>query len=532
VAAKSANDFEKVKCDGQRPNCSLCRSLNQVSCHYETDRRQNSRISKEHFQLINDKVASLEQILAGIKNPQSYNHALSSPTTTTASATTTRGSPGTGDFMDHVEIEAFDNVASSTSRHQMAPVVPLPTSPPLTGRPEQPRDVPAHASVQSETGNSAALHVAPSIRSAPSLASVVAAADNPLSARSRSQMNDDESRRELFAYSALEFQKEYTYMAEKKFDLDGLDWETADHLFQLHFNHHHLGFLLTYRPAIMHSLATGGPHCNKLLLNAIYYTAALQSSRENMRDDPAHPEYLGVKFFQRFQSLLATEIQTSSTATIGALVSMGSSCVSNGRQTIGRIYAGIAYQMIVDLGLHVDPEKVQMSSLVMSSTEPPGSSSSSSLTAVDLEIQKRYVWGAYLNDRFQSLYFGRPPSLRMIQGVETSQTLLDEYEELEIWRPYVDPKISSSSEPPIDFVPQPARAISTRAALVRLAEITDQIVELFYTPKSGRMSAEAAHCELQRLQDQLDFWSETLPAFLRYEPGKLPVPPPIRFNLQ
>ncbi|KAJ9499449.1 hypothetical protein LTR99_009617 [Exophiala xenobiotica] len=447
-----------------------------------------------------------------MRDQNAYNNARPSPRAATQE-------PRDGSVGDMLE-------ASASNEPEIQP--PASVRPALQASPSstdlsQHRNVLVHTLVQSETGitihgPASAFHVPPSLRAATSLPSIPA--DSPVSVRSQQQTNDN-ARRELFAYSALEFQKEYTYMAERKIDLDGLDWETADHLFQLHWNHHHLGFLLTYRPAIMHSLATGGPHCNKLLLNAIYYTAALQSSRPNMRDDPAHPEYLGTKFFHRVQSLLASELQTSSTATIAALVSMGSSCVSNGRQTIGWLYAGIAYQMVVDLGLHVDPEKVQMSSLVPSQPPVP-------MTAVDLEIQRRYTWGAYINDRFQSLYFGRPPSLRMIEGVETSQTLLDDYEELEIWKPYVDP---ASSEPVPNFVPQPARAVSTFQALVKLAEITDQIIERFYTPKSARMSTEAAHCEVLRLQQRLDLWAEELPVHLRYEPGQLPVPPPIRFNL-
>lgn len=425
-------------------------------------------------------------------------------------------------------VESVDSTLEALvfNKHESLPQLPLRT--PLPESPSREltshRTVPVHTLVQSETGVSihgpaSAFFEPLSMRSLPSGLSVPT--DSPVSIRNQ-QQTDDEIRRELFAYSALEFQKEYTYMSERKLDLDGVDWETADHLFQLHWNLHHLGFLITYRPAIMHSLATGGPHCNKLLLNAIYYTAALQSSRPNMRDDPAHPQYFGTKFFHRFQSLLASELQRSSTASIAALVLMGSSCVSNGRQTIGWLYAGLSYQMIVDLGLHVDPDKVQMSSLVPSKPPIP-------MTAVDIEIQRRYIWGAYLNDRFQSLYFGRPPSLRMIEGVEASQTVLDDYEELELWKPYIDP---TGADPPVNFTPQPARAVSTRAALVRLAEITDQIIESFYTPKSGRMSTEEAHCGVQRLQHQLDLWAETLPVHLRYEPGDLPVPPAIRFNLQ
>lgn len=329
-------------------------------------------------------------------------------------------------------------------------------------------------------------------------------------------------RQRLFAYSALQFQKEYTYMAERKFDLDGLDWDTANHLFALHWNHQHLGFLMTYRPAVMESLATGGPHCNKLLLNAIYYTSALQSDRPNMRDDPAHPEDLGSRIFVRFQSLLGTTIQNSTPASIAALVAMGSSCVSNGRQTIGWLYAGIAYRMIVDLGMHIDTDKVRMSSVAFSSP-------STVLSEVDLEIRRRYTWAAYINDRFQSLYFGRPPSLDMIEGISPSQTLLDTYEELEIWRPYTDP---SYPQIPMVFTPQPVHAVSTWSALLRLAEITSVLVGHFYTPKACALSVQVAHHEMQTVQRQLDHWAESLAPHLRFEPGQLPVPPPTRFYLQ
>ncbi|KIW88135.1 uncharacterized protein Z519_11246 [Cladophialophora bantiana CBS 173.52] len=381
-----------------------------------------------------------------------------------------------------------------------------------------------HSLVQSETGMSihgpaSAFHVPTSARSGPSLPSTIG--DSPASATGSQPLSVDQIRQELFAFSALEFQKEYTYMVERKIDFDGLDWEVAHHLLELHWNHHHLGFMGTYRPAIMHSLATHGPHCNKLLLNALFYSASLQSSRPNMNDSASGVESYGARFFRRFQSLLATEIQTSTTTNIAALTFMGSACVSNGKQTIGWLFAGIAYRMIVDMGLHIDPNKLPISSLV------PGKPQILP-TSVDLEIQRRYIWGAYLLDRFQSLYFGRPPGLNMIKGLEPSLELLDTYEELELWKPYVDP---FSAERVPDFLPQPSRAQSTRTALIGLATIASEIIERFYTPKVGDLSIEDARAEVQLVLQQLSSWEETLPTTLRYEPGDEPVPPPIRFNL-
>lgn len=313
-------------------------------------------------------------------------------------------------------------------------------------------------------------------------------------------------------------------MTSSTVDLDGLDWETASHLFDLHWNNQHLGFLMTYRPAIMDSLANGGPHCNKLLLNAMYYTSSLQSNRPNMRDDPAKPDNLGSRVFRRFQALLGSEIETSSSTSIAALIAMGSSCVSNGRQTIGWLYCGIAYRMIVDLGMHIDADKVAVSSIVLSNP-------SMALTDIDLEIRRRYTWGAYLNDKVQSLYFGRPPSLIMIPGLSPSQTLLDTYEELDVWRPYIDPQDANNVHIPI-FVPQPKYAVSTWSALIKLAEITSEVVTRLYTPQRRDMSVEIAQQEVDLIQRQLDNWAESLPIHLRYEPDQAPVPPPYRFIIQ
>lgn len=203
---------------------------------------------------------------------------------------------------------------------------------------------------------------------------------------------------------------------------------------------------------------------------------------------------------------------------------MGSSCVSNGRQTIGWLFAGIAYRMIVDLGMNIDPDKVQMSNIVLSNPLM-------ALSDIDLEIRRRYTWAAYLNDRFQSLYFGRPPSLDLTSKLSPSQTLLDTYEELDLWRPYVDPEDSKPFSVS-DFIPQPKYAVSTWNALLKLAEITSEVVTRLYTPTRRAMTVESARQDIETVQRQLNQWAESLAPHLRYEPDHLPVPPPTRFVIQ
>lgn len=325
----------------------------------------------------------------------------------------------------------------------------------------------------------------------------------------------------IFAYAALERQKEWTYMTERKFDLDGLQFDMAWHLLQLHWNHHHLAYLLTYRPALMHSLATDGPYINKLLLNAIYLSSALSSDRKELLDDINDRQSLGQRFYRRFQQLLLPELERSSIASAVALLTVGSSLVSSGRQTAGWHYSGLGYRMIVDLGLHVSTNQIHTPDPLFLSPKQ------FEMTEVEQEIRRRVFWGAYINDKFQSLYFGRPPALVTI-GIEPSRSFLDTYDELDIWTPYQDTKTTGS--PSSHYAPQPAYAISTFNSLIDLADIMADIVDQIYSPKVRLISKEKALHEVERIQCNLELWANSLPSHLLYDPKNDLPPPAHRFN--
>ena len=130
--------------------------------------------------------------------------------------------------------------------------------------------------------------------------------------------------------------------------------ELAKHFFDMHFNRQHYAYLLSYRPAIMDSLAAGGgPWANKLLLNAIYYSSALYSDRECVRADPNDPQSNGYHFYKRFQQLLVGEMDKPSIPSAVALLLTSATLVSQGRSSAGWSLSGTAYRMIIDLGCHM-----------------------------------------------------------------------------------------------------------------------------------------------------------------------------------
>jgi hypothetical protein len=334
--------------------------------------------------------------------------------------------------------------------------------------------------------------------------------------------DEDELRAKLFSFAAAEKQKEHIYGLKGQYDLDGVDYESAMHLLELHWNHQHCAYLSTYRPAIMHSLANNGPHASKLLLNALYFSSSLNSDRLCFREDPNDPQTTGNRFLARFHELMIPSLEKSSIPTALAIGQVGSSLVACGRQTIGWLYAGLARRMIADLGIHVDPSKLHKSG--RSHPMPDDH-----LSFIDVEVQRRTFWSAYVNDKFQSLYFGRPCSFPTT-GMEPPSLYLDTYEEMELWAPYVD---HQNVIPCLrDFVAKPSYNISTFCWLLRLAQISAELTAHLYMPDVGKLRQPSTLDHFTAIRLELDQWADELPAHLRYNPQEDDAPPAHQFNIQ
>lgn len=163
-----------------------------------------------------------------------------------------------------------------------------------------------------------------------------------------------------------------------RLDFDGVDPELGMHLLSLHWNRQHHSSLITYRPAFMRDMACQGPYFSKLLLNAIYFGASKFSTRPEMRNNrgaAAQP------FRQRVRELLGGALDRSKITTIQALLIMTSSLFALGdERSAAWLYAGTAFRMIIDLGLHIDDLSLP---------------ASRKLTEEDHEIRRRVFWGAF-----------------------------------------------------------------------------------------------------------------------------------------
>jgi hypothetical protein len=105
-------------------------------------------------------------------------------------------------------------------------------------------------------------------------------------------------------------------------DFDGVDPELAWHLLDLHWNRQHHAFMVTYRPAFMRDMASGGPYFSRILLNAIYFGAAKFSPRLELRKVSTDVRTAGWQFRDRVRDLLGRALDYSNITTIQALLLM------------------------------------------------------------------------------------------------------------------------------------------------------------------------------------------------------------------
>jgi len=296
----------------------------------------------------------------------------------------------------------------------------------------------------------------------------------------------------LMAEAAQQRQMEAINHASGKLDFDGVDPDLGMHLLDLHWSRQHHSFCITYRPAFMRDMAHGGRYFSKLLLNAIFFGVSKFSPRSEVRSNPDDVRTAGSRFRQRIKELVGQELDKSKITTIQALLVFSSSLFALGEErSAAWLYAGIAFRMIIDLGLHVDATLLP---------------NLNTMSDEDVEIRRRVFWSGYLVDKLQSLYQGRPVSLQEID-CRVPITFLDAYEELEHWQPFAYPGM-----PPHPGAP--AYSVSTFGQFCRLSVVMNRILNKVYTERSTRRNPDDLLVDLRALHEDLERWQAELPEHL------------------
>ncbi|KAI9930701.1 hypothetical protein MW887_011457 [Aspergillus wentii] len=307
--------------------------------------------------------------------------------------------------------------------------------------------------------------------------------------RGDTNMSEEWSRHLLFAETARQRQLEPLNYAASKLDFDGVDPEIGTHLLSIYWSRQLYTAQIIYRPAFMRDMACNGPYFSKLLLNAIFFVVSKHCPRPELRSNPQDITTAGWRFRQRFAELLRDSFDKSEITTLQALLIMSNALFSRcDERSLSWLYAGNAFNMIIDLGLHVLPLTNAMS-------------------AEELEIRKRVLWGAYLIDKIQCLLQGRPPLLRQVD-FNTPLEFLDEYDELDQFQSLT---YTETHQPGI-----PSMNVTLLTKLCEVSIIIERILCDVYS-ESARDTRPSQDTNVsERIKSDLNAWRNSLPLQIDY----------------
>ncbi|CZR55906.1 uncharacterized protein PAC_05794 [Phialocephala subalpina] len=298
----------------------------------------------------------------------------------------------------------------------------------------------------------------------------------------------------LVAETAKQRQLEAINLASNSLNFDGLSPELGMQLLSLYWSRQLHAGLIVYRPAFMRDMACEGPYFSKILLNAMYYSVSKHSPNTSIRQNAADKATAGWSFRQRFTELLRDEYDKSKITTVQALLIMASSMFTRcDERSASWLYAGNAFNMIIDMGLHVI-------------------SSSSQKMAEESEIRRRVFWSAYMIDKIQCLYQGRHPCLR-ISDTNVPLMFVDDYEEFEKFDhvSFCDPS---------KFGTLPSYSISMLQKLCELSIIMERIHSKVYAVSYSTQKSDDLCNESLALDHELKSWRKDLPPHLDFIASK------------
>ncbi|KAL4746821.1 hypothetical protein BDW72DRAFT_210149 [Aspergillus terricola var. indicus] len=474
----------KIKCDASKPTCATCRSGNRLCVYHNGPPKQ--RPSAARIESLESEKAALEQTLLRLKSLDEADRAALLESVTVRHGRVTIPHP------DYEPKNLLDGQGLGDSQTARTPCAD--------------GDGTECHSHDGGGGTSTLQQTCPSTNEGIFSSTSVVQVSRPMPTagpRLAPATTTEALRFQLIANAAMQRQQEHRLRG--LVTIRGIPAALALHLLDLHWSRQHHTFLLTYRPTFMRELEHGGPYCSDLLLCTVLACA----SKFSEQPDPE----AGERFFAQCDELLLHGglLTQSSIPTVIALIMLGSTFIARGMTSKGWLYTGYAMRMIYDLDLHIETGfEISRDNIEQ------------------IEIRRRVFWGAFVCEKLQSLYLGRPPTIRL-QDVHVPQEFLDTFEELEPWQPYTDGESceGNGGAPASSTLPS-TYSVSVFQQLCLLSQIMAQIIDRVYFV--GSTQSKARH-EIHPLDNALSAWYRDLPAHLTYEPWRAdPRPPTVAPN--
>lgn len=232
-----------------------------------------------------------------------------------------------------------------------------------------------------------------------------------------SPQDDQQTKRELVMNATHQRQIE-AYAIANSAVKSNVPKEISLELLKYHWCWMHPLFLFVYRPAFTRamtmidntSLDSQDPtyfsetllkvihaHCARFLNHEVYQHSYQTSTNVQtpMATTLSGPEFMHKMTEEARYGLGMDMLRPSSIPTIQALLQQSAREIVFGRSSQAWTFAGVAFRMALDMGIHLPSDKLQLFV--------------KSLTPEDVEVRKRLFWSCYTWDKILSLYLGRMP---------------------------------------------------------------------------------------------------------------------------
>ncbi|KAH8701813.1 hypothetical protein BGW36DRAFT_404733 [Talaromyces proteolyticus] len=486
----------KVRCDGVHPRCGAC-VRRQQNCVYGRDSRFRHGMRRRRRARISELSARTSDLISAPGEAE-YESRVDFPRPPFLSSPLNSGSPATS-YLDDALLVVGDGNSTNACP---ADLDVLPTKEYGTVHPA--------ANEHHENGGQA--HNSTEGHSTQTKRCILDYFRNVYSSSSMLAMPLDSSATEirkarLVSNAALRRQQESMILQPGgpllDIDFDN-DSDSALHLLRLHWNRIDLPRLVTYRPAFTDSLINGGPYVNKILLNGIYYSSSVISESESFLYDSRHPKSDGSSYYSKFCEHLRLHPDQPSFATAMGLVICATSLLSQGLTHECMELYGKARRMFVELEyqLRVDTKEISPNFEKLSAE-------------IEMEMLNRLRFGVFALDTLIRLYIG--PLRTSPIPIPPSVELLDSFEELEEWVPYVASHYPSHLSIRT-FNPLPTRAVSIFTAQIHLYQIFSDFLQTFFIDKDFTANEYASRwVSREALESRLESWRLGLPSDLQID---------------
>ncbi|KAH7188671.1 fungal-specific transcription factor domain-containing protein [Fusarium flagelliforme] len=441
----------KIKCDRKRP-CSRCVKAG-TECILSGSGEKQRPISKGYVQALEGQVASLELLIRKLAVADSAERddmlseiALSPPASLDMSQKPTT---------DHAKSNADPKVVAAQVR---------------SGQLRRPRS--SHAT-QFFGGTSAFhIHLSQEVSLSPDDLSpqIESNATPVMMTGGMAEMSSNSSPRETnFVYAPHD--------------------ETSQACMAAYFQYQYQFHLLIYREYFLRDYDVGsGRYYSDALLFAICSLGAMQlDDFRSVSDIFAH----------QAQQLIYADLDSPELTTLQALALLGYREIGAGHTSKGWLFAGMAFRLAHEMGLHLDPNNWDASS--------EGASNR------DTEILRRVYWAIFIADKQLSLYFGRPPALHPSES-DVRNTIRLQYPP--DWEGLLDTYIcKGASATEFEDGVALVGAFIYQAELCKIAHL--MITDLFEN-RRGNVDATVAATRSRQIHVSLTKWLSSLPGTLHW----------------